>query len=141
MAFKLDRLRDKADRHESHKSLLEKCITDNAIPKGLKLELEPTIANHDEEFLSCWYNKLQSFSKEFMKDIISFCIKTSSALTDDINKTENELTNLLEKKTYEEVKQTIDKNQNICDRSLRQRKQKKFNQLKFKPKQPKNKMH
>ena len=71
-----------------------------------------------------------------MEGIISFCIKSSSTLTDDINKTENELTTLLEKKTYEEVKQTIDKNQNICDQSLRQRKQKKFNQLKFKPKQP-----
>ena len=54
--------------------------------------------------------------------MISFCIKTSSALTDDINKTENELTTLLEKKTYEKVKQTIDKNQNVRDRSLRRRK-------------------
>ena len=70
-----------------------------------------------------------------MKDIISFCIKTSFALTNDINKTENELTILLEKKTYDEVKQTIDKIQNICDRSLRQSKQKKFHHLKFKPKQ------
>ena len=33
-----------------------------------------------------------------------FCIKTSSALTDDINKMENKLTILLERKTYEEVK-------------------------------------
>ena len=74
------------------------------------LELEATIGNHNEEFLSCWYNKLQSFSKEFMKDIISFCIKTSSELTDDNNKMENEITTLLEKKTYEEVKHTIDKN-------------------------------
>ena len=44
-----------------------------------------------------------------MKDIISFCIKTSSAFTDDINKTENKLTILLEKKTYDKVKQTINK--------------------------------
>lgn len=36
---------------------------------------------------------------------------------------ENELTTLLEKKTYEEVK-LINKNQNICDGSLRQRKKK-----------------
>ena len=51
-----------------------------------------------------------------MKNIIFFCIKTSFALTNDINKMENELTILLEKK--------IDKIQNICDRSLRQSKQK-----------------
>ena len=43
-------------------------------------------------------------------------MKTSFALTNDINKMENELTILLEKK--------IDKIQNICDRSLRQSKQK-----------------
>ena len=65
---------------------------------------------------------IEYIEREFMEDIISFCIKTSSELTDDISKTENELTTLLEKKTYEEVKQTIDKNQNIRDRSLRQRK-------------------
>ena len=58
----------------------------------------------DKEFLSCWYNNLQQFSREFIKDIIPFCIKTSSALTDDINKMENKLTILLERKTYEEVK-------------------------------------
>ena len=138
MSFKLNRLRDKAGRYESQ-CIIEKCITENVIPNGLKLELEPTIGNHNEEFLSCWYNKLQSFSKEFMKNIISFYVKTSSALTDDINKTENELTTLLEKKTYEEVKQTLDKNQNIHDRSFRHRKQKKFHQLKFKPKQPQQK--
>lgn len=49
---------------------------------------------------------------------------------------ENELTTLLEKKTYEEVKQIINKNQNICDGSLRQRKKKEIPPTKFKPKQP-----
>ena len=56
-----------------------------------------------------------------MKYILSFCIKTSSTRTDDIKKTkktENERTTLLEKKTYGQVKQTVDKNQNICGRSL-----------------------
>ena len=44
---------------------------------------------------------LPSFSKGFIKDIISFCIKTSPALTYDISKNENELTILLEKKKYD----------------------------------------
>ena len=52
---------------------------------------------------------LSSFSKGFIKDIMyKNCIKTSSALTYDISKTENELTILLEKKKYDEVKQKID---------------------------------
>lgn len=59
-AFKLNRLRDKACGYESHKSFLEKFITESVIPNGLKLELKPTIGNEEEkEFLSCWYNKLQ----------------------------------------------------------------------------------
>ena len=70
-----------------------------------------------------------------MKDIF-FCIRTSSALTDDINKTKNGNTILLENKTYDEVKQTIDKNQNICNQSLRPTKQKKFHHLMFKLKKP-----
>lgn len=51
---------------------------------------------------------------------------------------ENEFKILLEKKEYDAVKQTIQstKNQNIRVRLLRQRKQKKFHHLKFKPKQP-----
>ena len=51
---------------------------------------------------------LPSFSKGFIKDITSFCIKTSPALTYDISKKENELTILLEKKKYDEVKQKTD---------------------------------
>ena len=43
-----------------------------------------------------------------MKDIVSFCIKTSSARTDDISKRQNKVTILIEKKNYEEVKQTLD---------------------------------
>ena len=42
----------------------------------------------------------------------------------------------LKRKPLKKYEQTIDKNQNIRDRPLRQRKQKKFHQLKFKPKQP-----
>ena len=51
LPFKLDSLRDKAGRYESNKLFLEKCITKNVIPNGLKLELEPTIGNYDEEFI------------------------------------------------------------------------------------------
>ena len=60
---RLDRLRDKAGRYESHKSFLEKCITENVIPNGLKLELEPTIGNHDEEFISNFYLNYNRFEK------------------------------------------------------------------------------
>ena len=115
---------------------LQKCITENVIPNSLKLDLQQTIGNHGKEFLTCWYGKLQTFSKEFLKDIVNFCKTTISKLANKIKETENELIQLLEKETYEQIKETINTNQNIRDRTLRKRKQKKFHQLKFKPRQP-----
>ena len=89
LAFKLDRLRDKVGRYSSHMLFLEKCITENVIPNGLKLDLQATIANHDKEFLTCLYGKLQTFSKEFMKDIVNFCKTAISKLANEIKETEN----------------------------------------------------
>ena len=40
-ALKLNRLKDKVTRYESHKDFLTRCIAEKLIPKGLKLELEP----------------------------------------------------------------------------------------------------
>ena len=71
--------------------------------------------------------------KHFRKN---FCKRTISKLANKIKETENELIQLLEKETFEEIKETINTNQNIRDRTLRKRKQKKFHQLKFKPRQP-----
>ena len=76
LATKLDRLHDKNERYKSHKDFLVKCLEGNVIPKGLRLDLEPSIGNHDEEFLNKLYGKLEEFSKSFMNDVISFCDKT-----------------------------------------------------------------
>ena len=111
LAFKLNRLRDKVGIYNSYTLFLEKCITENVIPNGLKLDLQPTIGNHDEEFLTRWYGKLQTFSKEFMKDIVNFCKTTISKLANEIKETKNELKQFLEKETYEEIKETINTNQ------------------------------
>ena len=47
LAIKLNRLKDKQVRFESHKEFLSRCITDGLVPKGLELMLQPTIGNHD----------------------------------------------------------------------------------------------
>ena len=47
-AMKLNRLKDKDARYQSHREFLSQCIESKLIPKGLKLELEPTIGNHDQ---------------------------------------------------------------------------------------------
>ena len=43
VALKLNRLKDKVTRYESHKDFLTRCIAEKLNPKGLKFELETTI--------------------------------------------------------------------------------------------------
>ena len=49
LVSKLDRLHDKKERYQSHRQFLQKCLDNDIIPNGLRLDLEPTIGNHDGE--------------------------------------------------------------------------------------------
>lgn len=51
LAIKLNILKDKQAGYESHKSFLTRCSEAKIVPKGLALDLQPTIGNHDEELL------------------------------------------------------------------------------------------
>ena len=62
LAIKLNRLHDKNTRFESHRDFLLQCIREKIIPKELELVFEPTIVNHNQEFLDNWYSKLKQFS-------------------------------------------------------------------------------
>ena len=66
VALKLNRLKEKHVRYESHKEFLTQCTLERLVPKGLKLELEPTIGNHNQEFLDHWFSKLNEFSLSLM---------------------------------------------------------------------------
>ena len=83
---------------ERHKRLFLRQIC------NLSQNPQPTIGNPDAESLTCWYGKMQTFLKEFMKDISNFCKATISKLAKKIKETENELTQLLEKEIYEKIK-------------------------------------
>ena len=50
LSLKLNRLTEKFCRYESHKYFITKSLKDNLIPEGF-LNWEPSIGNHDEEFL------------------------------------------------------------------------------------------
>ena len=56
--MRLNRLTDKNARYQSHREILSERIESKLIPKGLKLDLEPTIDNHNQEFLDTWYSNL-----------------------------------------------------------------------------------
>ena len=133
-ALKLNRLKEKAARYESHKDFLSQCVAEKLVPKGLKLELEPTFGNHDQEFLDNWFSKLNEFSLILMDHIVSYCGKTLEKTNNDISATETALKNAMEQEEFTRIQRAIETNAEATKRQLKQRKFKKYNTLKCKPK-------
>ena len=115
------------------------CIESKLIPKGLKLELEPTIGNHNQDFLDTWYFNLQDFSLTLMKGIIKFREETISETAAHINSIEKALKQNMEKDECQKIKETISRNEEATKQVLKQSKFKMFNYLKQKPDTEKNK--
>ena len=136
LVSKLDRLHDKKERYSSHRQFLQKCLDNNIVPNGLRLDLEPTIGNHDEEFLQNWYSKLEEYSKNFMQDVLSFCVKTNAETDANIKAVNTELQTAVEKAQYDNVRATIIQNNTLRSHELQRRKNKKFYALKFKKETP-----
>ena len=109
LAIKLNRNYDKVARYESHQDYLSACIKDQLIPMNFKIQLEPSIGNHDEAFLSTWYDKIQKFSIELMKDTIKFCDKTITKTKSEIQSQEEQIKKQTDQEEYNEIKTTITK--------------------------------
>ena len=82
MIVKLERLRDKEDRYSSHIAFLKECHQARTIPKGLRIDIEPSIGNNDSTFCEKWYKKLEDCSLSLMQDIIDYSVK----IEDDTSK-------------------------------------------------------
>ena len=134
LALKLNSLNDRKARYESHKTFLSKCYRDKIIPHGLSIYVEPSFGNQDEAFLETWHENLQSFSLTLMSQIITFCDQTINKVNEEIEKTKVELHAKLDRNEREEIIFTLEKNDELNRKQLQQRKTKKFNYLKFKPK-------
>ena len=80
------------------------CIAEELVPKGLNLELEPTIGNYDQEFVDTWYSKLKTFSLTLMNDIVAHCDKAIVKAEDNIKDTETHLKNITEREEYKTLK-------------------------------------
>ena len=137
LVSKLDRLHDKKERYNSHRQFLKKCLDNNIIPNGLRLDLEPTIGNHDEEFLQNWYGELEECSKKFMRNVLDFCEKTDLATDAEIKAVDTELKTAVEKEQYDNVKATVIQNNTLRSHELQRRKNRKFHALKYKKEAPK----
>ena len=130
IALKLNNLNDKKSRYESHKTFLSKCHRDKIIPHGLSVYVEPSIGNQDEAFIETWHKYIQSFSLTLMSQVMTFCDKVN----EEIEKTKVELQAKLDRNEREEIISTLEKDEELNRKNLQQRKIKKFNYLKFKPK-------
>ena len=49
------------------------------IPKGLKIDVEPSIGNNNEEFCSLWFSRLEEFSITLITDIINYSENVENA--------------------------------------------------------------
>ena len=105
--------------------------TNKVVPLGLAIQVEPTIGNHNEEFLNKWYEKLNSFSFELMKDV-EFCKSTTTDLSTQIKEVDASIKTKIQPAKYTELSKALQENQEIRKRQLQQRKIKKFNHLKYK---------
>ena len=114
-------MKGKNARYQSHREFLSQCIESKLIPKGLKLELEHTIGNHNEEFLDTWYPNLQEFSLTLMKGIVKFCDEKISETEAYINSIEKALKQNMEKEEFQKIKETISRNEEATERVLLQR--------------------
>ena len=123
-------------RYESHKEFLTRCISEKLVPNRLKLELKPTIGNHDQELIDNWFSKLNEFSLILMKDIVTFCDKTIGKTNKEIKNTECTLKSVTEKEEFEQLERAIKTNQESTKRLLQQKKFKKFNTLKLETQTP-----
>ena len=110
LAFRLDRLNDKRCRYESHENFLKKCLSNNLVPNGLKVFIEPSIGNVNKTFLPLWHSKLDEFSRTLTGEVIKSC-KTEIAKTkNEINVVNKQLSDLVTNGGYPEIIKTTANN-------------------------------
>ena len=93
------------------------CIEQKVIPNGLKIELEPSIGNHDEQFLSKWSERMQEFSLTLMKDIVEYCDKTTTKASEEIHTMQKEIDESFDDKKI--MKETITTNKTTRLKNLK----------------------
>ena len=77
---------------------------------------------------------LKDFSLNLVEDAVSFCNKTIKETNINIDQTEGIIKQQLRKNEYEEILKTVKANEASTKKILLQRKFKKFNNSKYKPK-------
>ena len=97
--------------------------------------LEPTIENHDHNFLDSLHLKLKQFSLSLIKDIFHFSANTINITTMEISTTGSSLKSNINHKLFKAIQSEIKNNEAAAKKTLQQQKFKKINTLKYKPTQ------
>ena len=131
VALKLDRLKDKLSRYESHVNFLRKCVDNNIIPTGLRTYVEPSIGNRDDVFLEGWHGILFDCSKKLINHSVDFSVKIIETTKTEIKATEEQLKALVPEPAYKKIESSLKKNDEIRNKDLTSRKNRKFYRLKY----------
>ena len=106
-AIKLSRQTEKIARFESHRDFLTTCIKDKIIPWNFRIEIEPSIGNHDDQFLASWYEKVEKLSLELMADTVKFCNTTMTRAEIEAKAIDRALKATTPAEEYNEIKTVI----------------------------------
>ena len=106
-AIKLSRQTEKIARFESHRDFLATCIRDRIIPLNFRIEVEPSIGNHDDKFLASWYTKVEKLSLELMTDTVNFCNETIAKAETEAKSLDQALRTTTPTEEYTEIKTII----------------------------------
>ena len=131
LAFKLDRLKDKCGRYESHVVFLRKCLENNVIPNGLRAYVEPSIGNRDDDFLGGWHGILFECSKKLTNHSIDFSLKTIESTKTEMAVVTEQLKVLVSEQAYKKIQDSLQKNDDTRNKELTNRKNRKFYHLKY----------
>jgi hypothetical protein len=131
LAFKLDRLKDKCGRYESHVVFLRKCLENNVIPNGLRAYVEPSIGNRDDDFLGEWHGILFECSKKLTNHSIDFSLKTIESTKIEMAAVSEQLKALVSEPAYKKIQDSLQKNDDTRNKDLTNRKNRKFYRLKY----------
>ena len=129
--IRLERLRDKADRYSSHIGFLKECKETRVIPKGLKIDVEPSIGNNDEEFCSQWFAQLEEFSLALITSIINYSEKIENATANKIDEETAYLRANMRPNDFKECVDQMDLNSTQRRKRLSASKRKKYHHLRY----------
>ena len=80
------------------------------IPNGLKVFVEPSIGNRDDDFLQKWHDRLETFSKTLTSDVIEYCEQVIAKTDEEIKEKTARLKDQVSTTVFADISNTITTN-------------------------------